>query len=77
MSSKFSYRRHPIQWKYKFHNGIDLPSRYGTPVYVTAFGVMKTVFYDREGVIYIEVDHLNGFCTLYVHLKWVIMWKGQ
>lgn len=78
VSSKFGYRKHPIHGKYKFHNGIDIPSKQGTPVHATASGLVIMVAYDRKGLgIYIEIDHLNGFHTLYGHLKGFIVRKGQ
>ncbi len=54
------------------HNGVDLASKYGTPIMASASGVVivsKTSGYNGGFGNFIVVEHPNGTQTLYGHLS--------
>ncbi|OFX48115.1 MAG: hypothetical protein A2X13_03030 [Bacteroidetes bacterium GWC2_33_15] len=73
VSSGFGMRIHPISKKETMHYGVDFKAPEGTPVYVTADGMVRKVekdFKQGEGYgKYIIIDHANGFSTLYAQLS--------
>ncbi len=69
LSSDFGYRRDPFSKKYKFHDGHDFSTKVGTDVYSTANGrVVKSKYWGSFGN-YIEIEHGNGYVTIYAHLS--------
>ena len=69
LSSNFGYRRDPFSNKYKFHDGHDYSAQIGTGVHSTADGRVKQSRYWGSFGNYIEVDHGNGYVTVYGHLS--------
>jgi murein DD-endopeptidase MepM/ murein hydrolase activator NlpD len=69
LSSKFGHRRDPFTHKFTFHDGHDFSARTGTPVYSTAEGRVKISKYYSTFGNYIEIDHGNGYVTIYGHLS--------
>ncbi len=68
-SSGYGYRRDPFDRKYKFHDGHDYSAKVGTPVVATADGVVRKSKYWGTYGNYIEIDHGNGYRTIYGHLS--------
>ena len=77
LSSDFGYRRDPFSRKYKFHDGHDFSTPIGTAVYCTANGRVKKSKYWGSFGNYIEVDHGNGYITIYGHLSSRDVKKGE
>ena len=78
LSSPFCYRIHPIQGTKKFHSGIDLAGKIGTPVYATGDGVVETVGFDMFGYgRYVIINHGFGYKTRYAHLSASIVSENQ
>jgi murein DD-endopeptidase MepM/ murein hydrolase activator NlpD len=74
--SGFGHRSDPFSEEGEFHKGVDIGSAVGTPVHVTADGVVT--FADRQtgfGLVVI-VDH-GGIETLYAHLSKMYVHPGQ
>ena len=69
LSSNFGYRKDPFSRKYKFHDGHDYSAKIGTNVHSTANGRVKKSKYWGTFGNYIEVDHGNGYVTVYGHLS--------
>jgi murein DD-endopeptidase MepM/ murein hydrolase activator NlpD len=69
ISSRFGGRLHPILGTYRRHEGVDYSAAFGTPVRVTADGIVTRA--GREGGYgnVIEVRHANGIRTRYGHLS--------
>jgi len=70
VSSQFGARYHPVLHRWRAHEGTDFAAAYGTPVRVTADGIVTRV--GREDGGYgnlIEVRHPNGIRTRYGHLS--------
>lgn len=63
---------------YKFHNGIDIASPIGTPIYTAKEGIVVAIG-DNDKYAYgkwVAVDHENGLTTLYGHLSLQSVSKG-
>jgi murein DD-endopeptidase MepM/ murein hydrolase activator NlpD len=77
LSSFFGGRRHPIFKVHRFHNGIDIATRYGTLVGSASGGrVISTGWMGGYGKAII-ISHPNGFRTLYGHLSKISVNIGQ
>ena len=51
------------------HSGVDILAQIGTPVRATADGIVSKVDEDSELGRFVEIDHLNGYRTIYAHLS--------
>ena len=68
ITSPYGMRMHPISNTRKQHKGIDLRCSVGTPLHVTAQGVViQSVYSDSFGNL-VSVSHGNGFVSRYAHL---------
>ena len=77
ISSGFGYRRHPIYNRLIKHDGLDIPTRTGTPVRATAEGKV-TIARARGGYgLLVEIDHGYGCRTRYGHNSRMIVTTGQ
>lgn len=74
---RFGIRFHPILKIKRMHNGVDMLSNIGTPVYAPGGG--KVEFVGRKGGFgkTIIVNHGFGYKTLYGHLSKYKVKKGQ
>lgn len=69
LSSRFGSRTHPILGSQQHHNGIDLSTKRGTPIYAPADGVVEIVRPSKQGYgNLLKIRHAFGFSTLYAHL---------
>jgi murein DD-endopeptidase MepM/ murein hydrolase activator NlpD len=70
ITSGFTGRRfHPVLKTYRPHYGVDYGAPTGTPVRVTANGVVGFAGWDRGGGKTVKVRHPNGYLTAYLHLS--------
>jgi murein DD-endopeptidase MepM/ murein hydrolase activator NlpD len=77
MRSTFGERLDPFSGEGTFHTGVDLQAVPGTPVHVTADGVVaKTEWNSSYGKL-LEVDHGGGLQTWYAHLSTYYVVPGQ
>ncbi len=76
-SSFFGSRRHPIFNKRRFHNGVDIASRYGTLVGAAHEGVVSSTGWMGGYGKAIIIRHPNGYKTLYGHLSRIFVRPGQ
>lgn len=70
VTSRFSHRRfHPVLKRYRPHYGVDYGAPVGTPVRVTANGVVT--FAGRNGGAgrMVKVRHPNDYLSAYLHLS--------
>ena len=78
LTSPWGYRWHPISGNYTMHYGVDLAGITGTPIVATRAGVVTVADYDRYGYgYYVEIDHRDGFSSLYAHMTHFIVSVGQ
>ncbi len=70
VTSGFSFSRsHPILGRKLPHFGVDYAAPEGTPVRVTADGVVTFAGWKGGGGKTVEVSHAGGFTTAYLHLS--------
>jgi len=70
ISSGFTPRRfHPIQQRWKAHNGVDYAAPTGTPIMATASGTVKFSGWQNGCGNFVEIQHHSGYSTAYAHLS--------
>jgi murein DD-endopeptidase MepM/ murein hydrolase activator NlpD len=75
--SSFGSRTDPFSGEGAFHTGIDLAANSGTPVHVTADGVVhSTEWSGRYGKL-VVIDHGRGVQTYYAHLSQFLVVPGE
>ncbi len=69
ITSPFGWRIHPISGEEKFHRGVDIGMRSGTPVRSCSEGVVvKSTYSDVEGNYVVVLDE-TGYKCHYMHLS--------
>jgi murein DD-endopeptidase MepM/ murein hydrolase activator NlpD len=70
ITSSFSMHRfHPVLNEYRPHFGVDYGAPVGTPVQVTANGVVISTGWDGGGGNVVKIRHAEGYMTAYLHLS--------
>lgn len=78
ISSRFSGRRfHPVQKRWKAHNGTDYAAPHGTPIKTTASGVVERAGYTARNGNYVKVRHNSTYSTQYLHMSKILVKRGQ
>jgi murein DD-endopeptidase MepM/ murein hydrolase activator NlpD len=77
LRSSFGSRTDPFSGEGAFHSGIDLSAAIGTPVHVTADGVVQWVGGNGRYGRLVVVDHGGGLQTYYAHLSQYMVVTGQ
>jgi len=67
VTSEFGYRIDPTSGNGHNHNGTDISLKIGTPVPATANGIVTVSKYSNSYGYMVEVEHLNGYSTVYAH----------
>jgi len=77
VTSEFGFRWSPVLETYRFHQGIDIATRIGTPIIAPADG--RVVFSGWEGTYgkTILINHGYGILTKYAHLSESYVSEGQ
>jgi murein DD-endopeptidase MepM/ murein hydrolase activator NlpD len=75
---RFVWPTHGIitQTFYEYHPGIDIANDVGTPEVAADGGQVVFAGWGSYG-IYVEIDHGNGFHTIYGHMSAVLVKTGQ
>jgi murein DD-endopeptidase MepM/ murein hydrolase activator NlpD len=73
----YGVKSDPFTGEQKLHSGLDISNRIGTPVVVTADGVVASTRYQSGLGNTVVVDHGNGFQTVYGHLSQFKTREGQ
>jgi murein DD-endopeptidase MepM/ murein hydrolase activator NlpD len=76
-TSGFGARSDPLSGEPAFHSGQDFAGAYGSPIYVTAPGVVSFAGQRNGYGNTVEVDHGHGFKTRYGHLSAISVSVGQ
>ncbi len=77
LRSSFGGRSDPFSGEGTFHTGIDISAPVGTPVHVTADGVVASVGWSGGYGRLVIVDHGNGLQTYYAHLSQFLTVPGE
>ncbi|HEY2707528.1 MAG TPA: peptidoglycan DD-metalloendopeptidase family protein [Caulobacteraceae bacterium] len=76
-TSGFGARSDPFSGEPAYHPGQDFAGAYGSPIYVTAPGIVSYAGARNGYGNTIEVDHGHGFKTRYGHLSAISVSVGQ
>lgn len=77
VSSDFGSRMHPITGKKQFHSGVDIPGKTGAAVLTVADGVVERSEINGDYGWLVEIDHGDGYKTLYSHNKSNLVTVGE
>lgn len=77
VTSDFGFRRSPLSGRRQLHEGVDIASPFGTPVFASGDGVVTLS--GRHGGLGKElvVDHGYGLATVYGHNSEVLVKEGD
>ncbi len=73
----FGNRHHPILRVRQMHDGVDIITDVGTPVYATGAGRIDFAGRRTGYGLTIEIDHGFGYRTIYAHLSKISVKEGQ
>ena len=68
ITSPFGYRVAPTTVASTYHQGVDLDTGTGWPVWATRAGIAYTAYGSSAGN-YVTIDHQDGFKSVYMHLS--------
>ena len=78
ISSSFKPRRfHPVQKRWKAHNGIDYAASTGTPVVAAGDGKVTQSSYNRFNGNFVFIQHGDTYTTKYLHFSKRAVKTGQ
>jgi murein DD-endopeptidase MepM/ murein hydrolase activator NlpD len=77
LMSPFAQRTDPFSGEGEFHKGVDISATTGTPVHVTADGLVIHAEIESGYGKLVVVDHGNGVQTYYAHLSKFYVHTGQ
>ncbi len=77
VTSGFGYRMHPILGGRAHHNGIDFDANKGDPVRSAGNGLVKFAGWKQGFGNVVEIDHQNGYVTLYAHNSAFLVKEGD
>lgn len=78
LTSRFSSSRfHPVQLRWKAHNGTDYAAPHGTPIKTTASGIVERTGYTAGNGNFVKVRHNNMYSTQYLHMSKILVRNGQ
>jgi murein DD-endopeptidase MepM/ murein hydrolase activator NlpD len=77
VTSGYGWRISPFTGKRQFHPGLDISTRWGTPIKAPAAGVVT--FAGREGGygLMVVINHGHGLVTRYAHMSKILVKPGQ
>jgi murein DD-endopeptidase MepM/ murein hydrolase activator NlpD len=76
-TSPYGWRIHPISGTRKFHYGVDLAAPTGRPIYATRSGTVDTATYGSSAGYYVQINHGDGYKSIYMHMTHYIVKPGQ
>ena len=78
LTSPFGNRFHPLLNIWRMHNGVDLACSEGTEIYASRSGVVTVTAYQEDGAgNYVQIDHGDGYKSIYMHMTNYIVSPGQ
>lgn len=76
-SDGFGYRIDPFTHRRRFHYGLDISTRRGTPIHAAADGVVRYAKRNGGYGLMVAIDHGHGFRTLYGHMSKILVRPGK
>lgn len=78
ITSRYTKNRfHPVQKRWKAHNGTDYAAPTGTPIMSTAAGVVEQAGFTTGNGNYVKVKHDKTYSTQYLHMSKILVKRGQ
>lgn len=77
LTSPFGYRVQPVYGTTVFHNGVDLSTAAGTPIYAVRSGTVTKASYDSSSGNHVYIDHGDGYSSHYLHMTHYVVSPGQ
>ncbi|MDP8246169.1 MAG: LysM peptidoglycan-binding domain-containing M23 family metallopeptidase [Candidatus Hinthialibacter antarcticus] len=77
ITSNYGMRKHPLGGAVRFHHGIDIRAKYGTPIKAVLPGIVKTAAYQGSKGNTVIIQHDNGLQTVYAHCSKFKAKRGQ
>jgi murein DD-endopeptidase MepM/ murein hydrolase activator NlpD len=78
LTSGYGWRRNPVGRRgYKFHSGLDVANKRGTPIMATADGVVTKAAWNSGYGRQIVIDHGYGITTSYSHCNRLYVREGD
>ena len=77
ITSRFGNRTDPLNKQKGFHEGVDIRGKHGSDIRATAAGKVIKAFVNAGYGNYVEIDHGNGYRTVYAHMKNYLVKKGE
>ena len=78
LTSRFTRMRfHPVQLRWKAHNGTDYAAPHGTPIKTTAAGIVEKIGYTAGNGNFVKVKHNGMYATQYLHMSRILVKQGQ
>ena len=69
ITSPFGNRKSPTAGASSYHQGVDLDTGTGDPVYATRAGVVTVAGWGNAAGNYVQINHQDGFSSIYMHLS--------
>ena len=77
ITSSYGNRIDPLNNQPGFHVGVDIRGKHGTKIRATAAGQVIKAFRNGGYGNYVEIDHGNGYRTVYGHMQSYVVKKGE
>ena len=78
ITSSFGNRVHPVLGYERFHEGVDMSAYTNTPIYAARSGkVTRAAYQDGGAGYYVNINHGDGFSSIYMHMTRYIVSSGQ
>ncbi|MGE5607358.1 MAG: murein hydrolase activator EnvC family protein [Bacteroidota bacterium] len=77
ITSNFGWRYHPVVKKKKYHSGLDIAVRSGTPIAAADSGVVLVSGWRGGYGNFLAIDHGNGISTCYGHNSRLLVKVGE
>mgnify|MGYP000807309693 FL=1 len=77
ITSPFGNRNSPTSGASTYHQGVDLDTGTGDNVYASRAGVVTVAGWGNAAGNYVQINHQDGFSSIYMHLKSSCVSAGQ
>lgn len=77
VTSGYGMRKHPLGGALRFHHGIDIRAKYGTPIKAVLPGIVTSSGRMGAKGLAVIVKHDNGIETVYAHCSRIKVKRGQ
>ena len=76
-TSPYGWRTDPVYGGKRFHYGVDLAADEGTKIVASRGGTVTTATYDKDCGYYVQINHGDGYKSIYMHMTRYTVKKGD